>query len=237
MNHLVLLSFSVDPSLGRIDKSTLSQETLMELLISQIVNKEVICGPEEDLQRQWKEVTLNENGEVLRIQWIYYKLEGTFHLEWLPPTATSVMVTYNSKLEGTIHLTSLPEPLIKLNLARNSFSGEIDLTRLPAKLERLYVNANQFCGTVCLTKLPSSLVSLYLSENQFFGPVDLTSLPEGLEDFRLHNNDFSGETDFLHLPENLRELHADHTKLSGDLYAKDDQYFYVEKSQVKIHEV
>ena len=80
---LVVL-LAVDPLLGKVDKSTLPQQTLMELFTEGIANREAIFWSNEtpeDLS-EWKGTFLNEKGEVTRVFWPHMLLEGTVNLKW-----------------------------------------------------------------------------------------------------------------------------------------------------------
>ena len=53
---------AVDPSLGRVDRESLSQQALMEMVIEGIANKEEICGDPEDPKdtEEWEGVTVED---------------------------------------------------------------------------------------------------------------------------------------------------------------------------------
>ncbi|KNH08109.1 hypothetical protein XU18_1325 [Perkinsela sp. CCAP 1560/4] len=93
--ELVLLN-TADPSLGRLDDASLSQQALMEVVIEGIANKEEICGDADepiDIE-EWKGVTV-EDGEVVEIDWEQLYLEGSFHSEWLPISVRNFTVFFN----------------------------------------------------------------------------------------------------------------------------------------------
>eukprot|EP00009_Paramoeba_aestuarina_P006514 CAMPEP_0201508510 /NCGR_PEP_ID=MMETSP0161_2-20130828/1864_1 /ASSEMBLY_ACC=CAM_ASM_000251 /TAXON_ID=180227 /ORGANISM="Neoparamoeba aestuarina, Strain SoJaBio B1-5/56/2" /LENGTH=87 /DNA_ID=CAMNT_0047903203 /DNA_START=32 /DNA_END=295 /DNA_ORIENTATION=+ len=86
---VVLSLFLIDPSIGRIEKASLPQQTLMELLISDItVNRSAITLYQGDIS-EWNEVFF-EAGQVVEINWECKKLEGTIDLKWLPPGMEAV---------------------------------------------------------------------------------------------------------------------------------------------------
>ncbi|KNH06613.1 hypothetical protein XU18_2564 [Perkinsela sp. CCAP 1560/4] len=79
--ELVFLN-TADPSLGRLDYASLSQQALMEMVIEGIANKEKICGDADepiDIE-EWQGVTI-EDGQVVGIEWKICKLFGSYKLK------------------------------------------------------------------------------------------------------------------------------------------------------------
>ena len=70
MTLALFLFDAMDPSLGRVDKESLPQQSLMEMVIDGISNKEVICRDANEPKdiKQWKGVKI-EDGEVVYIEW------------------------------------------------------------------------------------------------------------------------------------------------------------------------
>eukprot|EP00009_Paramoeba_aestuarina_P000066 CAMPEP_0201509066 /NCGR_PEP_ID=MMETSP0161_2-20130828/2229_1 /ASSEMBLY_ACC=CAM_ASM_000251 /TAXON_ID=180227 /ORGANISM="Neoparamoeba aestuarina, Strain SoJaBio B1-5/56/2" /LENGTH=191 /DNA_ID=CAMNT_0047903913 /DNA_START=24 /DNA_END=599 /DNA_ORIENTATION=+ len=163
---LFLLS-AADASIGRIDKSTLPQQTLMELFIGKITqNRKGVCGDSEtpwDIG-SWFGVDRNASDEVTDITWGYFRMGGSVQLEWLPDTVTSVFLN-NNRFEGTVCLTSLPVGLLKLSLSYNRFVGTIDVSCLPRGMIGLFLNNNMFEGETDFTQIPESLKLLWVSQN------------------------------------------------------------------------
>ena len=164
----------VDPSLGKVDKASLPQQTLMELVLVTITDKEEICGPTENVCDifQWEGVRLNENGNVIEVNWFMRGLQGTVEVGWLPPTVERFNCSSND-LTGTLNLTSLPPPLRDFFLGWSKFYGAINLKHLPAKIHQIFLCQNRLTGTLCLKTLPHSLAYLVLSKNGFTGGISL----------------------------------------------------------------
>mmetsp|Transcript_39622 Transcript_39622/g.62658 ORF Transcript_39622/g.62658 Transcript_39622/m.62658 type:complete len:227 (-) Transcript_39622:19-699(-) len=204
-----MLTFSLasDTSLGKVDKSSLSQQTLMELFIDKIENKDRICDDPESPSpiSQWKgtdfgpqgvidwHVRCNDADEVISIKLWNIRLRGSIQLEWIPLTTQKCVISYNY-LSGTISLEHLSDGLVTL-----------------------YARCNAFSGTVCLTRLPHSLQKLAISDNQLEGTVDLTHLPSGMKKLLLGDNGFSGMTDFSKLPRSLEVLDVSSTVIQGEI--------------------
>mmetsp|Transcript_23837 Transcript_23837/g.37144 ORF Transcript_23837/g.37144 Transcript_23837/m.37144 type:complete len:205 (-) Transcript_23837:44-658(-) len=154
---------SIDPSLGRIDKHSLSQHTLMELLIEKINTKERIRREDSPEVNTWWGVDFADCA-VKKIDFSDADISGSIQLEWLPLT---VKIAYFSDnyLTGTVCLTKLPDSLSKLSLACNSLTGTIDVTKLPDGLNTLIISHNQFEGETDFSLLPGSLECFWMEEN------------------------------------------------------------------------
>uniref|UniRef100_A0A7S4UM28 Leucine-rich repeat protein n=1 Tax=Paramoeba aestuarina TaxID=180227 RepID=A0A7S4UM28_9EUKA len=238
--HLI----NADPeSLGRLEYTMMSQQSLMELLIDGFESKSVACGRAKTTRdlSEGKGVTLTESGDVDSIVWNECQLSGKIDLQWLPPTVTEFRMR-NNRIKGTVSCEMLPESLVFFTVNSNKLIGSLDLTRLPKTLQQLYAASNRlsgslnlenlpitlvglalwgnnFSGSVCLTKLPQTLISLSMDQNKLSGTIDLTKLPSGIQSVYLSKNEFAGETDFRFLPDSLRRLEIEFcTELSGNFY-------------------
>uniref|UniRef100_A0A7S4KIT3 Leucine-rich repeat protein n=1 Tax=Paramoeba aestuarina TaxID=180227 RepID=A0A7S4KIT3_9EUKA len=192
-------TLSVDPSLGKSDKSSLSQQTLMELFVENITNRQQIWGSREKIAdlKKWQAIALNADDDVTSIEWTFFSwpvtLRGSLSFQWLPSTIEQIQIIGNS-LSGTIDLEHLPDSLRLLDVALNDLAGSICLTNLPNSLTILNVSHNKLNGTLDLTKLPHSLRSLDLSQNFFVGETDFSQLPASLTFFTVEANvDLSGK--------------------------------------------
>ena len=99
----------VDDSIGRFDKSMLSQQTLMELFIFGLDKVEDICGSRDDPREvcTWEGVECNSNGEVEGFECSFYGPDGTgtIDFKFLPCSLTEINMS-NNALNGTIELIS-----------------------------------------------------------------------------------------------------------------------------------
>uniref|UniRef100_A0A7S4NQH1 Leucine-rich repeat protein n=1 Tax=Paramoeba aestuarina TaxID=180227 RepID=A0A7S4NQH1_9EUKA len=230
----ILPAYTVDPFLGKVDKSCLSQLTLMELFVEGITNTECIWGGEYSMGlSEWFDIDLNASGEVIEINWDSYDIDGTINLQWLPPSVVRVHLDDNN-LTGSIDLTDLPQLLKAIFICQNTLSGTISLESLPPLLVSLGVSENQLTGTVNLTLLPTRLQYLFLYGNMFFGPIDITKLPEKMLAIHLNENQFEGDTDFSQLPPSLNYLAVANTKLSGTLVVKNRMKAKAQESNVTL---
>ena len=158
--------FALDDHLSRADFFAMPQQTLMEMMIEDIPEKNRYQdndGGYRDIE-DWDGLQFTSDGKVRMIQWRDYMgsnfpAGGTIYLKWLPKTVDEFAVT-GSNLEGTVDLAIIPEVMKRLYLQRNLLSGTIDLTCLPDSMTTLILHGNQFTGTISLTKLPPKMLYL-----------------------------------------------------------------------------
>ncbi|KNH08658.1 hypothetical protein XU18_0855 [Perkinsela sp. CCAP 1560/4] len=168
MTFQFLFFDTVDSAFGRVDRESLPQQALMEMVIQGITNKEDICCnvvEPKDVE-EWIGVPI-EDGEVVEIEWINYDLEGSVHLAWLPSSGR-IFAAINNLLTGTVDWAFLPTSMEILDLALNAFTGSICLERLPEIMVYLNVSENAFCGSLKLESLPDTLTEFNACDNQFF---------------------------------------------------------------------
>mmetsp|Transcript_7233 Transcript_7233/g.10910 ORF Transcript_7233/g.10910 Transcript_7233/m.10910 type:complete len:197 (-) Transcript_7233:24-614(-) len=157
-----------DFPMGKVDKSTLSHQTLMELFFENVTgNRWMIVGHGEtrkDRINDWFNTDVNSDGEVMTMFWSSCELSGSLALEWLPNTLQKVFLCGNS-FSGEINVTCLPDFLEEITFSDNNLSGCIDLTRLPMSLKRLNLDLNSFEGEIDFSNLPPSLQFLDMEGN------------------------------------------------------------------------
>ena len=211
---------SIDPTLGRIDVSTLSDQAMMETLIA-------------GLSLEIKERYQDENGLYLEVcEWeeIYCNGEkrvthvfiddqdntvGVVNLEYIPRSVTNFDFVQNTST-GLLITESLRETLKVLNIEETHLAGNVDFLRFPPNLVDIVLTGNKFEGSCILTKLPSSLKMLDVCCNNFRGEVTLDELPQTLCNIDLSHNNFSGRISFDKLPERLGGVHISDINFSGN---------------------
>mmetsp|Transcript_8016 Transcript_8016/g.12128 ORF Transcript_8016/g.12128 Transcript_8016/m.12128 type:complete len:82 (-) Transcript_8016:3-248(-) len=80
--HLIINLLSVDPSLGRFNKFSLSQQQICEFLIEGITDKWKMCG--DDIHKdihEWQGLYFKKNDEIIEVSAIYKNMEGSLALE------------------------------------------------------------------------------------------------------------------------------------------------------------
>ena len=196
---MLFLLHSLDTSLGRCDRDSLPQQSLMELLVEDVNESSQSQFRDKTGMYwdccQWPLVICDDKKAIIEVMWWGLFSGGSIHLEYMP---SSIVYFTGSNLSGTIDLTNLSAALEELDFTvmkgqgMNTLSGTLDLTSLPGRLEALRLSYNSFWGTVTLTQLPASLTELWLTDNALSGTVEIRNMPPGMLDMSLGDNSFHG---------------------------------------------
>ena len=234
----------VDPiAIGRADKHSMPHQTLMEMLVIDLQDKNCFRDKNGDFHdiTLWKGVTLTQDGEVDSIDLHFYvhfscfddsdnednddedpdavgvvRPGGSIDLQWIPSSVTDFR-TSDLNLAGSIDTLTLPRELNDLNLENNCFSGTFNAAGLPQSVHMLNVSHNQFCGSLDLTSLPQKLRVFDVSHNDFSGSINLSSLPTKLNALLLQDNRLSGSIDLRFLPRKLLNCRLEQNKFEQEV--------------------
>ena len=252
-----LLKLSVvDSSIGRCSIITLSDQTLMELLIEGLTQDSKKQYQSDDGAFtdccQWPGVICNHDGDVKQFT-AFQSISGNLSLDFIPRCLNSIIIVsaWNAEpvkgicdtqalpsgleyfyiasnaFEGKFDMTKLPQTLISCNIDRNKFCGDCDLRVLPLQLESLRANTNKFSGSIYLGGLPSTLTALYLHENSLSGEIFLENLPRNLKYCDISSNSFSGQFKLLNPPETLLTMFAWDNNFEGTAVVESSARCYV----------
>ena len=212
-----MLSFlcTDDTGLGRVNYTTMSEQSLMELLVADLTGAEKFHGPDGNFLplEEWSGITFSKDGNVRDISWSNNVFlgnnrvlpGGTIHLRWLPRTLRKFTIS-SMGLHGTVDGQALPDTLAIFSLHDNKIGGTVETRNLPAKLMSIFFSKNAFSGTLDLENLPPNLRALHANSNRFEGSVCLEKLPETLQKLHLDDNCFSGTVYMGNLPSELHHL-------------------------------
>ena len=242
---LAILFSTSDPSLGRVDRSTLSDQMMLELLVQHFTEDSkrflksdddaflpvctwacVNCDASEraisfDLkQRVAGSLVLAYiplQMQVVNVRG--YNLEGTLDTENFPDSLQVLSLTAN-KMSGSVDMTQLPPNFVKFNIGLNDFSGTCDLRALPERIEQISLDSNKFHGSIHLDALPTSLRALDVSRNAFSGEVCFEHLPPALTFLELSENQFEGSFALLNPPANLAVVNCEVNKFAATAVVK-----------------
>ncbi|KNH04157.1 hypothetical protein XU18_2617 [Perkinsela sp. CCAP 1560/4] len=139
----------------------MSDQTLMELLISSLNGKNVFRDTEGDFEdiHAWENLTFDDAGKIEEIDFGYeermqfcfdsdcdggcYEEEeypifqgGRIDLRWIPSSIKCFCVA-NLQLEETVETANLPWGLISIDLSCNKFTGPFAIGDLPKSLQFL----------------------------------------------------------------------------------------------------
>ena len=225
--------FAADPSLGRVDFASLSDQCCMELLVAGLskASRDHFVNDNGDFLdiEDWPITEVSEHGSVTSITIKYFGV-GKIDLEYVPQTVERLIIVVTD-LEGTVETTRLPNPLKILRIngrytytgrleseyTEKGFRGEFDFCSLPSSLQTCDISYNKFTGSAIFTDLPESLEVLKLRENDFEGSIFLESLPKNLSELDIRRNTFIGSLCLSKLPRTLSFLDAAECQFSGCL--------------------
>ena len=209
----------IDPALGRLDYHLLSDQTLMEMLIDGIWQKD-------------KEKLFDTNGNFIdACEWMGVKCEGdrvthiiALHMEfrrkmfpfwYIPPLVEKFVAEYRY-FHGTLNTNDLPRGLRNFNVAYNKLNGTLSLRELPRSLEKFRVYINLFSGSVAFADLPQSLKVFDAGGNQFSGEISWNAIPPKLKYLNLWRNALTGSINIERLPASMQSIVLSANAFSGD---------------------
>ena len=208
---------AIDPSLGRLDYGSLSNQARMEIFV-------------DGLSKSAKKKLQDKNGGFLDYtEWpIFFErseggfinlmingLTGTLNFSFLPENLTRIHAKGKKALKGTLETSQMPRTVAHVSLWGCGFSGTVDFTSLPGEMQDFGLPNNSFTGSCDFTKLPATLITLDVSDNNFYGSVSLDALPSTLEILHIYGNQFSGEFKLISVPQNLQHLYARGNNFEG----------------------
>ena len=206
-----LLLLTLDPHLGRVDISTLSEQTLMEMVVENLSDDTKKAFQDENEMFldvcKWRIVECDEDGQVVRCQ-TSCSLGGTIQLSFLPRQIFDLALEMTD-LSGTLDTSALPASFMTFSVEDNSLHGTIDFTALPRNVESFNVATNAFTSSAVLDSLPGTIENLYVGNNKFSGTLCLTRLPQGLQRLGVSNNSFTGKFHLENANDNI-VVHAMH---------------------------
>ena len=243
MTMLIPSLHAVDPSLGRLDYDSLSDQALMEMMVEHIVQDDIddikdANGNFKDAC-EWKSMECTD-GRVTVLEFVQRRFEPNkkFPFKFIPPCVLSFVmescdiygtldtsllpqsmshmfsVTIN-ELFGPLDFQGFPRNLKYLYLEENKFSGSCILANLPPALLEFTFVSNEFSGEIQIDDLPPALVKASVENNKLTGPIVITKLPQELEVLFLAKNSFSGEFQLFTFPPRLRVIDISSTKMSA----------------------
>ena len=215
---------TIDPSLGRLDYDSLSDQALMEMLIS-------------GMTTEYKQVFQDENGHYVDVcDWktfgftnigctdarvtaikvaTYAFNDAQFPFEFIPPLVQSFWMM-DCNLHGTLNPSNLPQNILKFDVGGNALDGSIDCKGFPKSIESIILFENAFSGSLALSHLLDSVVSFEAPTNKLSGELTLDALPLSMEVLILSQNNFSGPIFIKKLPNGMNCLDLSRNSFSGE---------------------
>ena len=196
-----LISIYASDALGKIDITSLTEQTKMELLIEDFGCQEPFKSADGDYLdiSEWPGVATDTDGTVTNIEWAFDQNtadfqtnDRTIQLQYIPENVIDFNISGRGML-GTVRTHDLPRRLKWFSLSSNGFSGEFDIAGLPPCIVAVCIQRNKFCGSLSIPDLPPKIEILFASDNKFSGTIDLSKLPDTMYELMLGGNAFVQE--------------------------------------------
>ena len=230
---------AVDPSLGRLDYDSLSDQACMEILTAGFtpLQKERVgliqSAKKEDCPYidicEWVGAVCDKEGRVTKMRLRDYitppivlltdfdrrSEKHRINLEYIPKSVTSFGIGGLTCM-GTCNMADLPRGLKVFDVIQARLDGIFDAERLPRGLVDCLIQSNNFQGSCDLGELPADLERLCAACNKLTGTVDLNRLPKELRVLDLSKNSLNGEIRMTSLPEKIEFIDLSHNAFAGE---------------------
>ena len=222
----ILYMLSVDPALGRLDASLLSDQALMEMLFEGMQDSFVKKSDFQDESGNFLDACEWQISEENRVQCTDERVtdilfsalsfnKTQFPFRFIPPLMQRFTLVY-ADLHGTLDTSVLPQNLIDFGVLDSSLHGTINFSNFPRKLQFIHVEENKFTGSCDLYNLPDALVELQASENEFIGEISLDNLPRSMKLLDLSGNYLTGSITISRLPKAMQEVLLQNNEFTGE---------------------
>ncbi|KNH07905.1 leucine-rich repeat protein [Perkinsela sp. CCAP 1560/4] len=231
MSFLAVLRFATDDksAIGRFEISSLSEQTLIELLAGSFRNQ----GKFRDSNQEFRALSdidgieVDDGGFVHKLDCFRGSLYGTLDMMYLPQRIVEIDVAEND-LAGTFYAERIPPHTRIALFEENMLEGSVDLQKLSMKIRCLQLYQNRLSGTVNFLYIPEGLVFLNLRENTLEGTIDLSKVQRPL-----HLASVRVVCDFLNdqeSPDQMSKLFIDLRKncFAGTIFVQDIQRLDIE---------
>ena len=223
----MLYLFTADGvAFGRVDYASLSEQSLMELLIADIQNlsdAQNSNGEFLDISK-WKGIKLCD-GAVTKIALLNFDAifaevipvgpRGSIDLQWLPRKLQAFDIQCMG-LTGSIETGVLPRHLLDLNISENAFFGTFAVKNLPEAIKYINLRNNKLHGSLHIEHLPREVNNFQASGNAFSGELHFANLPASIQQLNLDRNDFTGSIDLSAIPPGILFLRIHKTKIAQE---------------------
>ena len=238
---LFSLFVAIDPSLGRLDYESLTDQARMEILVANLPANRLsqfqdAHGNFKDLFHWGVCIGSDPYGNVYHILFAGLP-ENALNLRYIPPHVKSFALQKSGECDlkpsdlpqgitnlcmtgtpvrGDFAFSALPKHMIKVFLNACELQGTADMQHLPQDLNVLRIDNNQLRGSLLLDKLPKNLAELWAHENCFSGALILDDLPASMSIVSVHSNEFRElRIAKVLLPSRRLEINARWNAISG----------------------
>ena len=213
-----LIFVTIDPSLGRLDYDSLSDQARMEIFVSLMSQ-----SAQEKFQDangnfldvcEWYGVECDAEGNVKEFRIIIWEEdENGPNLDYIPPHVR--FFSLNGSKVCNLNPVMLPLTLVEFKIGGTTFRNGIDLKDFArSNLEELKMEKCGLQGTCDTSQLPESLMMLNLTANKLHGSLVLDCLPRRMTVFLASANNFGGKLLIDNLPPDMSKIHVMQNKFT-----------------------
>ena len=233
------------PALGRVDRLTMSQQSLMEFVVVGTSIESLFKDPHSNFKdiEEWSGLTITE-GLVKKLNWYPSHLyqdpqDGKLALRWLPDSVERIEVVRLGceLLETAARLQKVQISYAPVKIDFKTFSsglqelilfqcrleaGELRFADFPPSVRVLCISTiagveNDVHGVADFSKAPQALEYLSLGHTNLTAILHLSKAPRKLREIKIYGNPMSGTFDLSGLPPHLEKLNLASNSLEGDV--------------------
>ena len=221
MYHTLLC---VDPSLGRLDYTLLSDQACFEIFFENCTAEQKrklgVTISESDSSVyvdvcDWKGAECDEDGNLIKME-IKTSVKDLHKLNFgYIPSKLKSFLMHAFQCNGEVHMSDLPLGLEKFGIFSSRLRCTLETKDIPRSLKVFIATESFFEGTCDLTVLPGKLESLVACSNHLVGTLNLNHLPASLFRLDLSRNVLTGPIHISNLPVDLRKIDLSFNNFSG----------------------
>ena len=215
----------IDPALGRLDYTLLSDQTCFEILFDGCTaeqKKELgIIKNENEIATypdvcDWKGAECDEEGNVLKMKlWSMSEL-GPHRLRfgYIPSKLISFALSFVD-CDERIRMSDLPQTLERFDIRYSKVLCTLEVKDIPRNLLHFSVTDTLFEGTCDLKVLPGHIEEFTVQEGYLTGKINLMCLPSTLKILNLQKNMLDGPIHITELPGQILRLDLSYNNFHG----------------------
>ena len=227
---LVALASDADAqSLGRLDYTMVSEQTMMEMAFVHVDDFKDKSQNFKDLG-EWAGVKRDDAGNVRKIGLrapskgrTHYdhlhsvRASGPVNFAWVPPGVQRLELENITVVN--FRAQYVPSCMEVLALTSCSIRGSLEASILPRTLWSLDLTINQLSGTLDMQNMPDLMSAIVIAGNDFEDTLQTAAFPQSLRFLNGCYNRFFGPIDLSRVPRTLLHLYLTHNRLTGAIDA------------------
>ena len=200
------LFVAIDPSLGRLDYESLTDQARMEILVANLPAERLkkfqdAHGNFKDVCDWGADISCDQDGNVHHILFAGLH-DNALNLRYIPPHVKSFALQKSGECD--LKPSDLPQGITNLCMTGTPVRGDFAFSVLPKHMIKVFLNACKLQGTADMQHLPQDLNVLRIDNNKLRGSLLLDKLPKNLAELWAHINCFSGALILDDLPASMK---------------------------------